>query len=166
MRETSYRIGNGWDVHAFAANRKLILGGVEIPFERGLAGHSDADALLHAIADSILGALCWGDIGVWFPDTEERWKDADSSELLREVWSKAAAEGYRIVNCDCMVLLERPKLRPHLLPMRENVARLLECAPEQVSIKATTTEKLGFVGREEGIAVSATTLLMRDMSLS
>ena len=153
------RIGHGYDVHAFAENRKLILGGVEGPHTKGLAGHSDADVLLHAITDAILGSLCLGDIGSWFPDTDSRYKNADSGVLLKEVWHKVRELGWNIVNCDTVVMAQKPKLAPHISEIRESIAKLLGCELEQISVKATTTEKLGFVGREEGIAASATILL-------
>ena len=153
------RIGHGYDVHAFAENRKLILGGVEVPHTKGLAGHSDADVLLHAITDAILGSLCLGDIGSWFPDTDSRYKNADSGVLLKEVWHKVRELGWNIVNCDTVVMAQKPKLAPHISEIRESIAKLLGCELEQISVKATTTEKLGFVGREEGIAASATILL-------
>lgn len=155
------RIGQGIDVHAFSAGRKLFLGGLEIPHDKGLAGHSDADVLLHAITDALLGALGWGDLGTWFPDTDERYRNADSKKLLLEVWNKAHAEGWQLVNCDSTVLAETPKLSPHIEKMRLSVAKLFQVSPEQVSIKATTNERLGFVGREEGILATSVVLLMR-----
>ena len=154
------RIGNGFDVHAFEAGRPLVIGGVAIPFDRGLAGHSDADVLLHAIADAILGALALGDIGVHFPDTEARWKGADSRMLLRHVMSLARERGYAIGNVDATVVAEAPRLRPHVDAMRANIAADLGCDPSAVSVKATTTERLGFTGREEGIAALASVLLV------
>lgn len=153
------RIGNGFDVHALAAGRKLVLGGVTIPHDRGLDGHSDADVLLHAIADAILGALALGDIGLHFPDAEPRWKDADSRVLLRHVAGLAAAQGFAIGNLDTTVIAQAPKLAPHVPEMRANIAADLACDVAQVSVKATTTERLGFAGREEGIAALATVLL-------
>ena len=161
MSEKDYRIGNGWDVHAFESGRPLVLGGVTIPHEKGLAGHSDADALLHAIADSVLGALALGDIGDMFPNNDPQWKNADSRKLLALVWEKASSAGWSLVNCDCMVLLERPKLAPHILAMREQIAKVFVAQVSQISIKATTSEGLGFVGREEGIAASSSVLLVR-----
>jgi 2-C-methyl-D-erythritol 2,4-cyclodiphosphate synthase len=154
------RIGNGFDVHAFAAGRRLVLGGVVIPFDRGLAGHSDADVLLHAVADAIIGALALGDIGVHFPDTDPRWKGADSRMLLRHVMSLARERGYAIGNVDATVVAEAPRLRPHVDAMRANIAADLGCDPSAVSVKATTTERLGFTGREEGIAALASVLLV------
>jgi 2-C-methyl-D-erythritol 2,4-cyclodiphosphate synthase len=155
------RIGNGFDVHAFAAGRRLVIGGVTIPHERGLAGHSDADVLLHAIADAILGALALGDIGMHFPDTDARWKDADSRALLRHVASLMRERGYAIGNVDATLIAQAPRMAPHIPTMRANLAADLGCTPEQVSVKATTTERLGFTGRGEGIAAQACALLTR-----
>jgi 2-C-methyl-D-erythritol 2,4-cyclodiphosphate synthase len=153
------RIGNGFDVHALIAGRRLVLGGVTIPYELGLDGHSDADALLHAIIDAILGALALGDIGTHFPDSDARWKDADSRVLLRHVADLAAAQGFAVENLDSTVIAQAPKLAPHVPQMRANIAADLGCDVKQVSIKATTTERLGFAGRGEGIAALATVLL-------
>lgn len=153
------RIGNGFDVHALVAGRRLVLGGVTIPYELGLDGHSDADALLHAIADAILGALALGDIGAHFPDSDARWKDADSRVLLRHVAELANAQGFAVENLDTTVIAQAPKLAPHVPQMRANIAADLGCDVKQVSIKATTTERLGFAGRGEGIAALATVLL-------
>jgi 2-C-methyl-D-erythritol 2,4-cyclodiphosphate synthase len=153
------RIGNGFDVHALVAGRKLVLGGVTIAHDRGLDGHSDADVLLHAIADAVLGALALGDIGAHFPDADPRWKDADSRVLLRHVAALAAAQGFVIENLDTTVIAQAPRLAPHVPQMRKNIAADLACGVAQVSIKATTTERLGFAGREEGIAALATVLL-------
>ena len=158
----SVRIGNGFDVHALVAGRRLVLGGVTIPYERGLAGHSDADVLLHAICDAILGALALGDIGQHFPDTDARWKDADSRALLRHVAALASDRGWRIGNMDATVIAQAPKLAPHMPAMRANIAADLGCAVDLVSVKATTTEHLGFAGRGEGIAALATVLLVRS----
>ena len=141
------RIGNGFDVHALVVGRPLILGGVRIPHARGLDGHSDADVLLHAICDAILGALALGDLGVHFPDTDPRWKDADSRELLRHVAGLAAAQGWTVGNVDVTVIAQAPKLAPHVALMRANIAADLACGEERVSVKATTTELLGFAGR-------------------
>ncbi len=157
------RIGNGFDVHAFAEGRPLILGGVTIPHDRGLAGHSDADVLLHAIADAILGALALGDIGLHFPDTDPQWSGADSRELLRHVFALAFDAGWEIGNLDATVIAQAPKIAPHVAAMRANLASDLDCDEARISVKATTTENLGFTGREEGIAVLANVLLrMRD----
>jgi 2-C-methyl-D-erythritol 2,4-cyclodiphosphate synthase len=152
-------IGNGFDVHALVAGRPLILGGVAIPFDRGLEGHSDADVLLHAIADAILGALALGDLGAHFPDTDPRWKDADSRALLRHVVRLAFGRGWAVGNVDATVIAQAPRLAPHVAAMRANIASDLECSDERVSVKATTTERLGFTGRGEGIAAIATILL-------
>lgn len=156
------RIGHGYDVHAFDASRPLILGGMEIPHDFGLKGHSDADVLLHTITDSILGALALGDIGKFFPDTDEKFKDADSRVLLDEVVSMMHTKGYEIGNIDAVVIAERPKLRGYIDEMRENVAALLKTDISNVNIKATTSEKLGFTGREEGIASEAVVLLNKQ----
>jgi 2-C-methyl-D-erythritol 2,4-cyclodiphosphate synthase len=156
------RVGNGVDVHAFAAGRPLVLGGVTIPFDRGLAGHSDADVLLHAVADAILGALALGDIGMHFPDTDARWKGADSRVLLRHVAGLARERGYAVGNVDVTVVAQVPKLAPHVAAMRANLGSDLGCAIDAVSVKATTSERLGFTGREEGIAALATVALVAD----
>ena len=156
------RIGNGLDVHALVTGRKLVLGGVTIPFERGLKGHSDADALLHAICDAVLGALGEGDIGAHFPDTDPRYEDADSRILLRAVWQRAVAEGYSLGNVDATVVAEAPRLAPYIRQMTANIASDLGAAIEQVNVKATTTEGLGFAGRGEGIAALATVLLIKN----
>lgn len=154
------RIGNGFDVHAFAAGRPLIIGGVTIPHERGLEGHSDADVLLHAIADAVLGALAQGDLGQHFPDTDARWKGVDSRRLLREVAGMAGAQRYRVGNVDATVIAQAPKFAPFIAAMRANIAADLGCDVAKISVKATTTERLGFAGREEGIAVLASVLLV------
>ena len=155
------RIGNGFDVHALVAGRTLVLGGVTIPSDRGLEGHSDADVLLHAVCDAILGALALGDLGAHFPDTDPKWKNADSRALLRHVVSLASGEGWKTGNLDVTVIAQAPKLAPHVAAMRANLAADLGCALEDVSVKATTTERLGFAGRGEGIAALATVLLVR-----
>ncbi len=153
------RIGSGYDVHALVAGRPLILGGVTIPHPRGLAGHSDADVLLHAIADALLGALALGDLGAHFPDSDPRWKGADSRALLRHVATLVGERGYVVGNVDATVIAQAPKVAPHVAAMRANVAADLACDVGCVSIKATTTERLGFAGREEGIAAEAVVLL-------
>jgi 2-C-methyl-D-erythritol 2,4-cyclodiphosphate synthase len=158
------RIGTGFDVHAFAEGRALVIGGVTIPHARGLAGHSDADVLLHAIADALLGALALGDIGMHFPDTDARFNGADSRTLLRHVLSLVAARGYAIGNVDATVIAQAPKLAPHIPAMRANIAADLCCALDAVSVKATTTERLGFTGRGEGIAAEAAVLLVSSAS--
>jgi len=155
------RIGLGYDVHAFADGRRLILGGVEIPHDRGLAGHSDADVLAHAIADALLGALREGDIGKLFPDTDPAFKDADSLGLLGKVASLCSDRGYQVVDVDCVVVMERPKLAPHREAMRVNLARVIGVPVDSVGVKATTTERLGFEGREEGVSAMAVVLLER-----
>lgn len=156
---TAFRIGFGYDVHRLVPGRPLILGGVRIPSERGLAGHSDADVLLHAIADALLGAAALGDIGQHFPDTDPRWKDADSLELLRQVCHQVVAAGYEVANVDSTVVLERPRLRPYIDTMRANIARVLALPAEAVSVKATTSEGMGFVGIGEGAVAFAVCLL-------
>ena len=155
----SMRIGNGFDAHAFASGRPLIIGGVTIAHDRGLEGHSDADVLLHAIADAVLGALAQGDLGRHFPDSDPRWKGADSRRLLRDVAAMMSAQRYRIGNVDATVIAQAPRLAPFVDAMRANIASDLGCDRSQVSVKATTTERLGFTGREEGIAALATVLL-------
>jgi len=155
------RIGNGFDVHALVAGRRLVLGGVTIPYERGLAGHSDADALLHAICDAILGALGAGDIGSHFPDTDPAYKDADSRTLLRRVWQRARVAGYSLGNIDATIIAQAPRLAPHVAQMIANIAADCDARTDQVNVKATTTEHLGFAGRGEGIAALASVLLVR-----
>jgi len=157
------RIGNGFDVHALVAGRPLVLGGVTIPHPLGLAGHSDADVLLHAIADAILGALAMGDIGRHFPDSDPQWGGADSRALLRHVFALAFDAGWEVGNVDATVIAQAPRIAPHVPQMRANLASDLNCDQTRISVKATTTEHLGFTGREEGIAALATVLLqMRD----
>ena len=153
------RIGNGYDVHRFAENRDLFLGGVKIPYELGLLGHSDADVLLHAIMDALLGAAALGDIGKLFPDTDERFKGADSLLLLKEVCVVLGAKGYKIVNIDSIVIAQKPKLAPYIEQMRKNIADECKIDISQVSVKATTEEKLGFTGRLEGISSHAVCLI-------
>ena len=153
------RIGNGFDVHAFVAGRPLVVGGVTIAHDRGLEGHSDADVLLHAIADAILGALALGDLGRHFPDTDPQWKGADSRKLLRAVAAMMQAQRYVVGNVDATIVAQSPKLAPYVAAMRANIAADVGCDPSQVSVKATTTEGLGFTGREEGIAVLTSVLL-------
>lgn len=155
------RIGHGYDVHRLVEDRKLILGGVEIPFERGLLGHSDADVLLHAISDALLGAVALGDIGKHFPDTDPRYAGADSMLLLKEVVRLVRNEGYQVGNLDATILCQRPKLAGFIAAMRENIAACCEIPVSDVSVKATTEEKLGFTGSGEGIAVHAVALLER-----
>jgi 2-C-methyl-D-erythritol 2,4-cyclodiphosphate synthase len=147
--------GIGYDCHRFAAGRRLILGGVDVPCERGLAGHSDADVLTHAVIDALLGAAGLGDIGEYFPDTDERYRDADSLELLETALTSVIAAGFAVENVDCTVILESPKLGPHRREIRECLARALNLAVTRVNVKATTGEGMGFVGRGEGVAALA-----------
>lgn len=153
------RIGQGYDVHAFAENRKLILGGVEIPYEKGLAGHSDADVLIHACCDAILGAAALGDIGKHFPDTSADFKNIDSRILLRHVAELIIKEGFSIGNLDATIIAQQPRLAPYIDNMKKNLASDLNVDLDQINVKATTTEKLGFEGRKEGIAAQAVVLL-------
>lgn len=155
------RIGQGYDVHRLAEGRKCVIGGVEIPYAQGLEGHSDADVLLHAVADAILGALAKGDIGKHFPDTDEHYKDADSRVLLERVWELAVAEGYVLGNADCTIIAEKPKMAPYIPQMVSVIAETLQADPSQVNVKATTSERLGFVGRGEGIASLAVVCLVK-----
>ena len=155
----SMRIGHGYDVHRLVPERRLILGGVEIPYEKGLLGHSDADVLTHALMDALLGAAALGDIGHLFPDKDPKYEGADSILLLREVTARLRDAGYRLVNCDCTVIAQRPKLAPHILQMRENLAAAMDAEIDQVSVKATTEEGLGFSGEGLGIAAHAVALI-------
>ena len=155
------RIGHGYDVHRLVEGRKLILGGVDIPYAKGLLGHSDADVLLHAISDAILGAIAEGDIGRHFPDTDPRYKGADSQKLLSHVMKLADDKGYRVGNLDATIVAQRPKLATHIPLMRENIAVVLFAEIDRVNVKATTTEELGFAGRGEGIAAYAVALMER-----
>jgi 2-C-methyl-D-erythritol 2,4-cyclodiphosphate synthase len=158
---TAIRIGNGYDIHRLVPERPLILGGVHIPHELGLLGHSDADALTHAIMDAMLGALSLGDIGLYFPPTDPQWKGADSLDLLAQVDRLIHDRGWQIGNIDSVIVAERPKLKPHIAAMRDRLAAVLHLAPDQVGVKATTNEKLDATGREEGIAAYAVVLLTR-----
>jgi len=153
------RIGQGLDVHAFAAGRKLMIGGVEIPYHKGLAGHSDADVLLHAICDALLGAAGLGDIGQHYPDTDPQYSEIDSRQLLRDVARKLAGLKLKVVNIDATIVAEAPRMSPHVTRMTGNIAADLGIAPAAVNIKATTTEQLGFIGRGEGIAAMAVALI-------
>lgn len=158
-----FRVGHGYDVHCLVVGRRLVIGGVEIEHERGLDGHSDADVLLHAIMDALLGAAGLGDIGQHFPPTDRAYKDADSLHLLQRVGSLVRAAGYTtLVNIDATIKAERPRMAPHVPTMRERIAKALEIKMSRVNIKATTTEGLGFVGREEGIAAEAVCLIASD----
>jgi 2-C-methyl-D-erythritol 2,4-cyclodiphosphate synthase len=154
------RIGQGYDVHALVAGRKLIIGGVAIPFEKGLAGHSDADVLIHAVCDALLGAAALGDIGAHFPDTDPRYKDADSRALLREVGRKVREAGFAIANVDATVHAQAPRMGPHIPAIVGNLAADLGIAPDRVNVKAKTAERLGAIGRGEGIAAEAIALIV------
>ena len=158
---TQLRIGEGWDTHALVPGRRLVLGGVEIPHERGLLGHSDADALLHAITDALLGAAGLGDIGRHFPDTDERFRGADSVVLLQEAMRRVGAQGWKLVNLDSTVVAQAPKLAPHIEAMRSRIAQALALAPDQVNVKAKTAERLGPVGMGQSIEARAVVLLAR-----
>jgi 2-C-methyl-D-erythritol 2,4-cyclodiphosphate synthase len=155
------RIGQGIDIHPFQEGRRCVLGGVEIPSSKGLLGHSDADALVHALIDAILGAMGQRDIGTLFPDTDQSFKDADSCDLLRQVWALATDEGWSLGNADVTLLAQVPKVKPYVEQMQARLSSILGCDLQRVTIKATTTEKLGFVGREEGVLASAVVLLRR-----
>ena len=155
------RIGHGYDVHKFAENRKLIIGGVEIPYELGLLGHSDADVLLHAVMDALLGACALGDIGKHFPDTDEKYKGADSLKLLEETYKKINSLGYEIGNIDATVIAQAPKLAPYIEKMREKIAFACNTSVDNVNVKATTEEKLGFTGRKEGISAHAVCIVLK-----
>jgi 2-C-methyl-D-erythritol 2,4-cyclodiphosphate synthase len=155
------RVGIGYDVHQLIEGRPCIIGGVKIPYDRGLLGHSDADVLLHAISDAILGALGQGDIGKHFPDTDQAFKDADSLVLLQQVWKIARSMGYQLGNLDAVIIAENPKMAPYIPQMVEKIAAALETDTGSVNVKATTSEKLGFIGREEGIAAQAIVCLVR-----
>ena len=165
-----YRIGCGYDVHAFCVkdSAKLVLGGVTIPCKdnnnnnKGLLGHSDADVLLHAIMDAVLGALALNDIGHWFPNNDNSILGIASSELFKRMWKEILSRGWSTVNCDSVIVAEKPKLAPYIVQMRENISDLMQCPVDCISVKATTSERLGFCGREEGIAASAVVLLQKD----
>lgn len=159
-----FRIGTGFDVHKLVENRKLIICGVEIPYKLGLLGHSDADVALHALMDAMLGALALGDIGAHFPDSDGRFKDISSIVLLKETAKLIAQKNYRLANADITIIAQRPKFRPYIGEMRQNIANALAVSTEQISVKATTTEELGFTGRGEGIAAEAVVLLQKKMN--
>ena len=159
---TQIRIGNGYDIHRLGSDRDLILGGVKLPHSLGLLGHSDADVLTHAIMDAMLGALSLGDIGHYFPPTDDKWKGADSLKLLEAVNGLLTERGWRVSNIDSVIVAEQPKMKPHIAQMRANLAAVLGVDDDQVGVKATTNEKLGPTGREEGIASYAVALLTRD----
>jgi 2-C-methyl-D-erythritol 2,4-cyclodiphosphate synthase len=156
------RIGQGFDVHQLVEGRDCIIGGVTLPYEKGLLGHSDADVLLHAITDAVLGALAMGDIGKHFPDTDPEFKDADSLKLLNHVWALIRERGYRLGNIDATIIAQKPKMAPYIPQMVEVIARALEAELDQVNVKATTTEQLGFAGRGEGIAAQAVVCLIKE----
>lgn len=158
----SYRIGSGVDFHKLVEGRDFWLGGVKIPHHKGALGHSDADVLLHAICDALLGALCLGDIGVHFPDTDSAYKDIDSKILLKKTAALIAEEGYAVVNVDSTICLQMPKIKPYVEQMQKTIAGLLGITEKDISIKATTTEQLGFIGREEGLVAYASVLLRKD----
>lgn len=157
-----FRTGHGYDVHKLVENRNLILGGVNIPHEKGLLGHSDADVLLHAVMDALLGAAALGDIGKHFPDTDERYKGADSMKLLSKVSALIKNQGYRIENIDSTVIAQAPKLAPYIETMRKNIAKAAGCSPDAVNVKATTEEHLGFTGEKLGISAHAVCLISKD----
>ena len=162
MNLPNLRIGNGYDVHRLVEGRKLILGGVEVPHSLGLDGHSDADALVHALCDALLGALGAGDIGAYFPDTDPQWKGISSLLLLKEVMRMCREKGFELANADTIMVAQKPKLAPHLPQMIKNMAATMNVESERINIKATTTEKLGFAGREEGISAYAVALLIKN----
>lgn len=157
------RVGQGFDVHQLVEGRKCIIGGVHIPYEKGLLGHSDADVLLHAISDAILGAVSKGDIGKHFPDTDPAFKDADSLKLLQHVWALAKGMGYKLGNIDATIIAQKPKMAPYIPQMVEVISDALEADADQVNVKATTTEQLGFTGRGEGIAAQAVVCLLKNV---
>ncbi len=159
---TPFKIGFGYDVHQFADDRKLFLGGIEIPHTKGLKGHSDADALLHSITDALLGALALGDIGTHFPNSDSRYKGIASKILLNKTYERVLEKGYKIANIDATVVAENPKLNPHIKEIRESISQILNLSHEQVSVKATTSEKMGFVGEEKGVKVYAVVLIYKD----
>lgn len=156
------RIGHGFDVHAFGGEGPIIMAGVAIPYPQGLLAHSDGDVVLHAVTDALLGAAAMGDIGQMFPDTDPQYKNADSRELLKQAWSKITQKGYKLVNLDVTIFAQAPKMAPHIPQMRVNIADDLAVSFEQINVKATTTEKLGFVGRSEGIACEAVVLITKE----
>lgn len=156
------RVGHGYDVHRLVRDRRLIIGGIDIPYEKGLSGHSDADVLVHAIMDSLLGAAALGDIGGHFPDTDPEYSGADSIELLKKVCILISSNGYTVSNIDATVIAQKPKLKPYIEVMRERIAEAMKISKDQVSIKATTEEKLGFTGREEGISAHCVCLITKE----
>ncbi|MCM3570042.1 2-C-methyl-D-erythritol 2,4-cyclodiphosphate synthase [Neobacillus mesonae] len=156
-----FRIGQGFDVHQLTEGRPLIIGGITIPYEKGLLGHSDADVLLHTVSDACLGAIGEGDIGKHFPDTDPQFKDADSAKLMEHIWQLVKNQGYELVNADCTIIAQKPKMAPYIEQIQARIAELLEAETSQINVKATTTEKLGFTGRGEGIAAQAIVLLKK-----
>ena len=156
------RVGNGYDVHRLVEGRKLILGGVDVPHSMGLDGHSDADALVHALCDALLGGLGAGDIGNYFPNTDPKWKGISSLHLLKEVMRMCREKGFELANADSVIVAQKPKLAPYISEMKKNIASILDVETDQINIKATTTEKLGFAGREEGISAYAVALLVKN----
>ena len=156
------RVGNGYDVHRLVEGRKLILGGGDVPHSMGLDGHSDADALVHALCDALLGALGAGDIGNYFPNTDPKWKGISSLHLLKEVMRMCREKGFELANADSVIVAQKPKLAPYISEMKKNIASILDVETDQINIKATTTEKLGFAGREEGISAYAVALLVKN----
>ncbi|MCA1801762.1 MAG: 2-C-methyl-D-erythritol 2,4-cyclodiphosphate synthase [Rhodothermaceae bacterium] len=160
-RDSEFRTGFGYDVHQLATGRRLILGGVDIPHDKGLLGHSDADVLLHTITDALLGGAALGDLGHFYPDSDQEFKDIDSRLLLRDAVKRVYENGFTVVNVDATVVAEKPKLAPHIAQMRANIAFDLTIDIDRISIKATTSEKIGFVGRQEGISAMATVMLKR-----
>ena len=156
------RVGNGYDVHRLVEGRKLILGGVDVPHSMGLDGHSDADALVHALCDALLGALGAGDIGKYFPNTDPKWKGISSLHLLKEVMRMCREKGFELANADSVIVAQKPKLAPYISEMKKNIASILDVETDQINIKAATTEKLGFAGREEGISAYAVALLVKN----
>jgi len=162
MNVKNLRVGNGFDVHSFAENRDLILGGVKIPHTFGLLGHSDADVLIHAIIDSLLGAANLGDIGNLFPDNDSQFKDISSEILLEKVFARLTSDSWHIINIDATVICQSPKLAPFISKMKENISSIFQSSVELISIKATTTERLGFTGREEGIAAQSSCLIYKN----
>jgi 2-C-methyl-D-erythritol 2,4-cyclodiphosphate synthase len=157
-----YRIGSGVDFHQLVTGRDLWIGGIKIPHTKGALGHSDADVLLHAICDAMLGALCLGDIGVHFPDTDASYKNIDSKILLEKTFSLVKSKGYKVINIDSTLCLQAPKIKPYVAQMQQTIAAILNISDEDISVKATTTENLGFVGREEGLVAYATILLYKE----
>lgn len=160
--ECPYKIGIGYDSHRFVAGRPLVLGGIIIPHTAGLEGHSDADVLIHAIADALLGAAGLGDIGGHFPDSDQKYKDIVSTKILAEVFKMIIREGYLIGNIDAIIIAEQPKMAPHIPKMKDKLSKILLISPDLISVKATTNERMGFIGREEGIAVIANALIYKD----